>query len=480
MRVTWAVLISMLVLVAAGCGSDGVGAGESAGAALLKPGALAYVEIDSDPESEQWKQVEELVLRFPDGEKWLAKLKQQVNGTDITWEDVHSTLGGDTSVAVYASSMTDVHVAALLHPDDVDEAMSMIERLNESEADDPLVARKVGDWIAASDKEESIDAALKAEGGDALADSDSFQEGMAELPDDALGRVYVDVASAFEIFGRNPQVLGMRMLGLGELDFAGAWAKARDDGAEIAGVLRGEGADTLLGASEEYQSKLLELVPADAFAFVTFMGTGIGEQVRALRANPMLGPAVEEFERESGVELADVLRLVDGEVAFYAAPGLPIPELTLLLEADDPEQSWNVGRALLRKLADVGEVSEGGGITSALFDGFAVHLAPVEGAIALSTSRPAVVELQTGHGDTLADSDPYQDALEAAGAPEQYTGLAWIDLQKSIGLILGYAGLSGESIPTEVSRNLEPLRSVVAYGEKEGDLAKSLLFVGIE
>jgi hypothetical protein len=35
-------------------------------------------------------------------------------------------------------------------------------------------------------------------------------------------------------------------------------------------------------------------------------------------------------------------------------------------------------------------------------------------------------------------------------------------------------------VPPEVSRNLEPLRSLVAYGDKDGNLVKSLVFVGIE
>ena len=87
---------------------------------------------------------------------------------------------------------------------------------------------------------------------------------MAELPEDSLSRVYVDVASAFETFGQGKEAQALRMLGMHQLDFAGAWAKARDDGAELAGVLRGEGADKLLGTAEEYKSALLDLVPADA------------------------------------------------------------------------------------------------------------------------------------------------------------------------------------------------------------------------
>ena len=482
MRLAWAALVSTLVLVAAGCGSENVGAGESAGAELLKPGALVYADLDSDPESEQWKQVEELVLRFPDGEKWLAELKKEIEtGSDITWEEAHETLGGDSAVAVYATSMTDVKVVALLRPDDVDEALKLIERIQKEEPDDPLITRRVDDWIAVSDKEASLDAALKAEGGQALADDETFQEGMAELPDDALGRVYVDVASAFETFGRGPEAQALRMFGLHELDFAGAWAKARDDGAEVAGVLRGEGADKLLGASEAYSSDLLELVPADAFAFTTFMGTGIGEQVGALRDNPLYGSALKEFERETGVTVAEVLRLIDGEVAFYAAPGAPIPELTLLVRPDDPAQARESAERLLRALAAmaVGEVTEDGDVTTAVFDGFAVNLGTVEGTVVLTTTKDAITDLGTS-GEKLTDTDRYKDALEAAGAPDQYTGLAWVDLKQTVDLIVGFASLSGETVPPDVSRNLEPLRSLVVYGEKDGNLVKSFAFVGIE
>lgn len=482
MRFVWAALVSTLVLVAAGCGSENVGAGESAGAELLKPGALVYADLDSDPESDQWKQVEELVLRFPDGEKWLAELKKEIeSGSDITWEDAHETLGGDSAVAVYASSMTDVKTVALLRPDDVDEALKLIERIQQEEPDDPLVTRRVDDWIAVSDKEASIDAALKAEGGQALSDDEAFQQGMTELPDDALGRVYVDVASAFETLGSGPEAQALRMFGLDELDFAGAWAKALDDGAEVAGVVQGEGADKLLGAAEEYSSDLLELVPADAFAFMSFMGTGIGEQVGALRENPLYGSALKEFERETGVTVAEVLRLIDGEVAFYAAPGAPIPELTLLVRPDDPEQARESAERLLRALAamEVGEVTEDGDVTTAVFDDFTVNLGMVDDTLVLTTTKNAIADLGSS-GENLADTDRYKDALETAGAPDQYTGLAWVDLKETIDMIMGFASVSGDSVPPQVSRNLEPLRSLVAYGDKDGNIVKSLVFVGIE
>ena len=103
----------------------------------------------------------------------------------------------------------------------------------------------------------------------------------------------------------------------------------------------------------------------------------------------------------------------------------------------------------------------------------------VDDTLVLTTTKDAITALGSS-GEKLADTDRYKDALEAAGAPDQYTGLAWIDLKETIDLIMGFASLSGESVPPEVSRNLEPLRSLVAYGEKDGNLVKSLVFVGIE
>jgi hypothetical protein len=484
MRFALAALVSALVL-AAGCGGENLGAGESPAADLVKAGALVYWEVEGDPESDQWRQVEELLKRFPDGEKWIAELEKSFESdTELTWEEVKEALSGETAVVVYARSLSDVQVVGLVRPDDPDEAIAFIERANklEDHPEDRLVARKVDDWVAVSDKAASIDAALKGEGGQALSDVQAFDEGMAELPDDALSRVWVDVATALKTFGSaDPESAGMfRTLGLDEIDFAGAWAKARDDGAEVAGVLRGEGADKLLGAADEYTSELLDLVPADAFAVYTFQGTGITQQFEALRDNPLYGMVLGEFERQAGVRLEEIVRLFEGEVVFYAAPGAPIPELTLLLDAEDPARARASAERILRSLADAAgaEVTEDGDVTTAVFPGFTINLGTAEGTVVLTTTKDAVAELG-GSGEKLPDTDRYQDALAAADAPEEYTTLLYVDLAETVELIMGFASSSGEVVPPEVSRNLEPLRSLVAYGEKDGDLGRSLLFVEI-
>ena len=485
MRAAWITLLATLAFAAAGCGGEDIGAGQASGAEILKAGALVYWEMESDPDSGQWQQAEELLKRFPDGEKWIAELKKELESEEgVTWEgDVKPALGDQVAVAVYAKSMTDVSVVGMTNPEDPEKTVALVKKLDEGETEDgPTFSRVIDDWVVISDKQASIDSALKGEGGQSLADAEGFKNGMAELPEDALSRVYFDPAAALDAFGGADAetTKALRMFGLDKLDFAGAWAKARDDGVELAGAVRGEGADKLLGTGTSYASKLLERVPADAFAFYSIQGAGLTQQFEALSSNPLYSMALRQAESELGIKIDEIVQLFDGEVAFYAAPGAPIPALTLLLEADDPAQARQTADRLLRTLAqrEGGEVTEDGGVTTANFDGFTVNLGSLEGALVLTTSKRAIEELASS-GEKLADSDRFGKALDAAGAPDDYTGLLYTDLAEAVELAMGYADAAETNVPPEVSSNLKPLRSLVVYGEKDGDLASSLIFLEI-
>ncbi len=483
MRVAWVALVSMLVLAAAGCGGDNLGAGGASGAEQLKPGALVYWETESNPESDQWQQVEELLKRFPDGEKWLAQLKQSlVDETEVEWEEAKEALGDQVALAVYARSMTEASFVGLTNPDDPDKTVALVEKINAADDGEDAVTRVVGDWVAISDQESSIDAALKAEGGDALSEDEGFTAAMEQLPDDSLSRVYVDAGAALELAGSLDEEArsAFRAFGLDNLDFAGAWARAKDDGAELAMTLRGEGADQLLGTGDPYASQLLERVPADAWAFYSFRGDSAKEQFQQFKDNPLYAMGLREIESELGVRLDEIVGLFEGEVAFYARPGVPIPELTLLLDAESPDDARQAADRVLRALAERlgGEVTEDGEITTAVFEDFSINLGTVEGAVVLSTSKGAFTELEA-ESERLKDSERFKDSLRAAGAPDEYTGLAYVNLEQAVDLVLGLAGVAGEQVPTQVTRNLEPLRSLVAYGEQDGNLVSALVFLEI-
>jgi Protein of unknown function (DUF3352) len=480
MRVAVVLLVALSLVT--GCGGTDVGAGPATSAELLKPGALVYWQTVSDPDSTQWEQTEDLLEKFPDGDRWIARLKEELRSEGVSWEeDVRPALGSVVEVVVYAGAGTEEPaVVGLTNPDDEDKLLALIDKLNES-SDEDVISRSVGDWVAVSDRADSIDAALKQEGAETLADDESFSSALEELPADALSRVYVDPARAIYLAGQGVQGEALSMLGLEDLDFAAAWAKAKDDGAELAATLRGDGADRLLGTGEPYVSKLLDHVPADAFAFFTFRGEGVQGQVQRLRDNPLFAAGLGEFEAETGIDVDEVASVLDGEIALYVRPGIPIPEFTLLLDSADAAADRESVEQILRTAAGRlgGMVTEEGDVTTVRFEDFRVVLGTTEGAVVLSTSANVFARSAT---DGLAESDRYQAALESAGAPDQYTGLAYVDVREVSELLRSYLGFADESdeLPPQVSRNLERLESLVAYGTEDGTLSKVVAFLEID
>jgi hypothetical protein len=440
------VLLAALTVVTA-CGGSNVGAGPASSAGLLRPGALVYWQAVSDPDSAQWEQAADLLARFPNGDRWLAQLKQELQDEGVTWEeDVKPALGPVVDVVVYGGAgRKSPAVVGLTNPEDKDRLLALVRKLNEG-TDEPVVTRVVGDWVAISDRKESIDAALKEQGRQTLADDDTFNSALEELPDDALSRIYVDPAGAIERVGPGKERNALSLLGLDALDFAGAWVKAKEDAAELGVTARGEGADRLFGTGEPYSSELLNKVPDDAFAFLSFQGDGLRRQPEAIRGNLLFTKGLRELEREYGIELDEFLPLLHGEVAFYARPGLLMPEFTLLLATRNEAGTRVAVERVLRRVPDEPKLS----------------VATLNGIVVVSTAPDPADGLRES-GDKLPGADAFKDALETAEVPEQYTGLAYVDLTEVAGLIALYADSA------EVRRNLEPLRSLVAFGTKEGD-----------
>jgi hypothetical protein len=489
MRALAVTLIATFVLAASGCGGSsstagGIASGPSP-AAELKPGALAYWEAVSDPASGQWQQAEDLVRRFPDGEKWIEQLRKRIADQGVDWEqDVEPALGETTAVAAYpGSGQESALVVGLTKPEDPDKTVTLVAKLDEG-GGEPAVTRIVGDWVVISESQAAIDAAIKTGSGGSLADDQRFTSAMDKVPDDALSRFYADPAEALEAYGGadSEAAQAFRMLGADRLDFAGGWVKAKGDGAEL-GFSAGDEGAPLLAAGEPYSSALLARVPADAIAFISFQGRGATRQLDEFKGNPLYATALRRFEREFGVGLEELLSLGDGEVAFYARMALPFPELTLMLESGNPEQARAAAEKLLRAFAqrEGGNVTEDGDVTTAVVDGFPVNLGSVDDLVVFSTSKDAFGDLASS-GDKLQDSDRWRSALESAGVPDEYTSLAYVDLSEAVALLQAYwrFNLESKEVPEERARNLEALKTLVVWGTLDGDVASVRAFVEID
>jgi hypothetical protein len=462
-------LLPFLALAAllAGCGSaaktSSRGGSIPAGASVVRAGVVAFVAVDSDTGSIQWKQLDELAQKFPGRDNMVAQLKQKISAQGVDYDtDVKPALGPELDVAVVsAGNESSTKAVALTKPDDPAKFKALVAKLNAKDSSgDRAVYREVDGWYALSDSQASISRAL--EGNAPLAEDSDFTEAMDKLPGDALAKVYLDGQQLSAIVPQS-SASGTAALGLDKLKYIAASASAEDDGVRVHGVTSGG------PGGGDFASALIGDVPGDAFALLDFDGQGTTDQLEKLKSNPQAAATIAKFEQEYGVTLERVLTLLSGEVAFYARPGAVIPELTLALDPKDQSAAL----ATLDKLATlsgspVQPGTQGGHPVKTVNLGqLTIHYGSVDGKVLITSGVSGIADY--GQGDHLPDSDDFKHAQDAAGMPDSTGGVMYIDLKDALPLLEGFAGLAGQSLPSSTTENLRPLRSFLAWTNASGE-----------
>jgi Protein of unknown function (DUF3352) len=484
-------LLGAIALLAAGCGGATTsGSSGPDGASLVRPDALAFVSFDSDLGSSQWKQVDALSKKFPDRDVALAGIENELEKNQVDFKrDVDPALGPEVDLAIVPSpNLSDVAVVGLTKPDDPGKFKALVKKLNESDSSgQSAVYREVNGWYALSDSQAHIDQVLKS-GDKSLSDESTFKDALATLPSDALVKAYVNGPQFGKLVQQFEQGKGNGLAasttGLTKLDFIAAALSAEDDGLRLHGASAGEGSSSL--ASGDYESKLVDGVPADALAFFTFRGGKSVDQVKdQLETNPTFSQALPQFEQALGVKLADVLALLHGEVAFYVRPGGALPEASLVLGTADQGAALATLDKLAARLAaythaKVSTSHEGGRDVKTIdFMRFAIRYAGLGDKI-LITSGLNGIGAYTDSGSKLSDSADFKDAKSAAGLPSSNSGFVYVDLKNAIALAESLSGLAGSSLPPKAAENLRPLRSFVAWAQRSGDASTFDAFLEIK
>jgi len=157
-------LLPFLVLAAllAGCGSasktSSTGGSIPAGASVVRAGVVAFVAVDSDTGSNQWKQLDELAQKFPGRDQAISKLKQQFTDQGVDYDtDVKPALGPELDVAVVrAGNESSTKAVALTKPDDPAKFKALVAKLNaKGSSGGRAVYREVNGWYALSDSQAS-------------------------------------------------------------------------------------------------------------------------------------------------------------------------------------------------------------------------------------------------------------------------------------------------------------------------------------
>ena len=470
--------VLLLAFLVAGCGSGGsnTSAGGSsipAGASMVRAGVVGFVAIDSDTGSDQWQQLDGLAHKFPGRDKAIAHIEHELTKEGLDYEsDVKPALGPELDLAIAsAGSEKSASVVGLTKPDDPAKFKALVVKLNKSESgDENAVYRELeGGWYAISDSQLAITSVLKGD-QTALADDDTFTQAMGKLPADTLVKAFLDgqrlSALVSQAAASGGGSVDPSLLGLDKLKYVAVSASAEDDGIRIRGASSG-------GPAGRGETTLAEGVPGDAFALLDFLGQGTTDQLGRLKSSPQFAPALKELQ-EYGVTLDELLSLLQGEVAFYARPGGLIPELTLVLEPRDERAALATLDKLMAHLA----TASGGTVESGTQDGhpvktvnfgnFAIHYGAVDGKVLLTSGMNGIAAYGAS-GDRLPDSADFKEVKDAAGMPDSTGGFAYIDVKDVLPLLEGLAALSGKSVPNEVTENLRPLRSFLAWSKGGSD-----------
>jgi len=473
-------------VVLAGCGAQDEASG-AGGAEVVPASVPVFVSIDSDLSSDQWRQVDELLKKFPARDDLVGELRSSMKeDTTLDYEaDVKPALGDEVDLVWLDFQNDGSNVVALTEPKDEDAFQRMLEKGNST--GDELICEETDGWQVCADTQAKIDRFQAIPGDEKLADDELYHDALAELPDDALVHVYargesiVEALKDFAVPG-SPLPLSADQ----RPEYLSAALAAEGDGFRLVGT--GRAAQAPEGQVEPFESTLLDVVPADAVAFLTFKGGDQYErQLQELEKNETYRMGVKEFEQMLGIPLSSLLELFENEVGFYVRPGSPIPEVTLLIEAPNEQESLKRVNAAVTALTKSmpaqpchAPTEEAGvKVQCVSFDEFELRTAAFDGKVVVTIGQGAIAKLRDD-GDKLADDDGFKDARDAAGMPAESVGFMWLDLEDGIPMIMGLSTASGGSIPSEIRENLEPLGSFLAWADNDGRSGSFTAFLQID
>jgi hypothetical protein len=469
-----ALLSSSLALAAAGCGGSegGAAAGEEAAASVIPAGVVGYISVDSDLESAQWDRVKAMAEKFPGRDRAVAELLTELSDEGLEWErDIEPAVGPEVAIAVLLKG-DEARPVVLTQPDDEAKLKALAAK-----SDEMTATREIEDWWAVAETQADLDQFEQARDDGALADDDTYQAAIAELPDEAVATFYVDGAALTPALQR--QAGAEFLTGDGRFVWLAGSLEALEDGAKLSGRVRTEDAGEL---GQAYTPALLERVPARSLALVSFNNVGAG--IDQLRSNAFTQEFVPQAEQMLGITLAELGDLFGGEGALYVRQGAPIPEISLALAVSDEAKALATIDRLAQRIAPLVEARSGSttvdGVSARYLEiqGVRVTYATFDGLLFVTSGPNGIAEFRGG-GEKIGDDDAFTRTKEAAGLGDETSGFVYVNLQDAIGLIQGFAGIAGESVPPDVSANLAPLDTFLVQATRDGDESTFTGYVGI-
>ncbi len=151
---------------------------------IVPAGATAYVEVDASLDSDQWRNVQALLDRFPSRPQLLDKLNEQLQKKQLSWEDDVDPALGDVVAAVWLGSPKAIKdVVVLTQPDDAAKLQALVDEVAKAEGETYVVRR--GRRVDRDRRGAIGDRRLHSRARRSLADDDAFAVGARAAADRA-------------------------------------------------------------------------------------------------------------------------------------------------------------------------------------------------------------------------------------------------------------------------------------------------------
>lgn len=463
-------------LTAAGCGGgNGAASSDLGGAASVAPSdAIGFVALDTTISSAQWQAVDALLKKFPAQGDLLTKLQQSFEKrTQLSWTtDVQPALGSELDLIALppGSTSTKPQLVGLTQPGDQAKLDALLPKLDKG-----LVSAKIGGWTAFSDSQAALDAVQGATAK--LADNNTYRAATAKLSADALVRAYANGTEAQQLLDS----LGSQAQSAGAAGVPFAWASAdvvvSGDGVRVNGYSRDV---SLVGVPNNrrpvptapYASSLVDEIPSGAILVADFpVAQG---QFEYGGASGPSSPLEKIFGANTATLASQLDAILGGETALYVRPGLPIPEITLVTQPNDTAAATSALGDVIQALKQAAGASAGG---------FKLGSIPIVHAVAggqlvVSTSQQGIADFQSA-GPKLSSDPSFKAAEQVSNMPDQTAGFLYVNLASALPLLETIGPLLGLNLPSTLQTDAGALRTLTAYGTRNGDEAGFTLFLQV-
>ncbi len=454
-------LAALCALSLVGCGgsTSGSATGTASGAEVAPADALAFVSIDTDRSSSQWKQGDALLEKFPIRKRLVAEIERALAEEGVSFSrDVLPALGPELDIVVLkGASGTGPQVVGMTQPRDEQKLEALLGKSKER-----TYRTKVGDWTVFSDTQQALDAITKRDGN--LSDSSEFANAMGELPEAANAKAYVNGSSVRSVL----PTTATGPLPVGSLKWLSLGLSSEDAGWKLGGAWK----STQDSGVNSFEPTLLDKVPAGSLVVASFKGND--QAFTQLRDAPGAQEYLGQLQQALGVGFDDLTRLFSDEGVLYVQKSAPLPEVTLILKEKDASAAMRTVNTLAARAAtllrvQLTETNAAGTVKKLSFDRFAIYYGIDDGNLVVSDS---IAPFGRKVDSTIEDDPVFEEAKDTAGLPDESAGFAYVNVQELVPVVEGFAQVSGATVPLDMSANLAPLQSFLTYATAADDVSR--------